>query len=170
MPSNYFSLWLLYTVNLYAHPITLAPTRVCRGRILGQNSTVLFTVTSAAALLWDFYFFKLPQPFTVSTVQLLYNLYIVKEQRKKPVRKPHPLPFGLRNPYRNLKSENSRDYVHKPQRNCIFRNSASVQYINPFLIHQGSPSLYVQTSFFLNCLNILTKPGFSYNLLPSIGL
>jgi hypothetical protein len=27
-------------------------------------------------------------------------------------------PFGLRNPYRNLKSENSQDYAQKPQRNC----------------------------------------------------
>jgi hypothetical protein len=44
------------------------------------------------------------QPLTVSTVQLLYT---VKEKGGKPDRKPHPLPCGLRNPYRNLKSENS---------------------------------------------------------------
>jgi hypothetical protein len=26
-----------------------------------------------------------------------------------------PRPYGLRNPYRNLKSENSQDYAQKPQ-------------------------------------------------------
>jgi hypothetical protein len=30
-----------------------------------------------------------------------------------------PLSNGLRNPYRNLKSENCQDYAQKPQRNCI---------------------------------------------------
>jgi hypothetical protein len=39
--------------------------------------------------------------------------------------KPYPLPYGLRNPYRNLKSENSQDYAQKHQRNCTFMNSAS---------------------------------------------
>jgi hypothetical protein len=29
-------------------------------------------------------------------------LYTVKEKGGKPDRKPYPLPFGLRNPYRNL--------------------------------------------------------------------
>jgi len=52
-------------------------------------------------------------------------LYTVKEKGGKPDRKPHPLPYGLRNPYRNLKSENSQDYAQKPQRNCKFMNSAS---------------------------------------------
>jgi hypothetical protein len=36
-----------------------------------------------------------------------------------------PLPYGLRNPYRNLKSENSQDYTQKPQRDSTFMNSAS---------------------------------------------
>ncbi len=35
-----------------------------------------------------------------------------------------PFP-GLRNPYRNVKSDNSQDYVQKPQRNCMFMNSTS---------------------------------------------
>jgi hypothetical protein len=43
----------------------------------------------------------------------------------KPDRKPYPLPCGLRNPYRNLKHENSQDYAWKPQRNCTFMNPAS---------------------------------------------
>jgi hypothetical protein len=63
------------------------------------------------------------QPLTVSTVQLVYT---VKEKGGKLDRKPYPLPVGLRNPYGNLKSENSQDYAQKPQRNCTFMNSASV--------------------------------------------
>jgi hypothetical protein len=34
---------------------------------------------------------------------------------EKPDRKPIPLPYSLRNPYINLKSENSQDYAQKPQ-------------------------------------------------------
>jgi hypothetical protein len=56
-------------------------------------------------------FFKLTQPLSVSTVHLLYTL---KEKGGKPDRKPFPLPYGLRNPYSNLKSENSQDYAQKP--------------------------------------------------------
>jgi hypothetical protein len=42
----------------------------------------------------------------------------VKKKRGKPGRKPY---HGLRNPYRNLKSEseNSQDYAQKPHQNCI---------------------------------------------------
>jgi hypothetical protein len=49
----------------------------------------------------DFYFFKLTQPVTVS----------VKKKGGKSDIKPHPFPYGLRNPYRNLKFENSQDYA-----------------------------------------------------------
>jgi hypothetical protein len=52
------------------------------------------------------------QPLTVSRVQILYT---VKQKGGKYDRKPYPLPYGLRNPYRNLKSENSQDYAQKPQ-------------------------------------------------------
>ncbi len=68
-----------------------------------------FTVTSTT-MPWDFYFFKLIQPLTVSTVQLLCT---VKEKGGKPNRKTHPLPYCFRNPYRNLKSENSQDNAHR---------------------------------------------------------
>jgi hypothetical protein len=61
---------------------------------------MLFTVNSTA-LPGDFYFFKLTQQLTVS----------VKKKGEKPDRKPYPLPYGFRNPYRNLKSENSQDYA-----------------------------------------------------------
>jgi hypothetical protein len=48
------------------------------------------------------------QPLIVSTVQLLYT---VKDKGGKPDRKPYPLPYGFKNPYRNLKSENSQYYA-----------------------------------------------------------
>jgi hypothetical protein len=64
---------------------------------------MLFRVNSTA-LPRDFYFFKLTQPLTVSTVQLLY---MVKEKREKPDRKPYQC--------RNIKSENSQDHAQKPQ-------------------------------------------------------
>ncbi len=58
---------------------------------------------------------------------LQFILYTVKEKGGKPDRKPYPLFYGLRNPYRKLKSENSQDYDQKSQRNCTFMNSASGQ-------------------------------------------
>jgi hypothetical protein len=60
-----------------------------------------------SALPCNLYFFKLTRPLAVNTVQLLC---IVKENGGKPDRKPYPF-HGLRNPYRNLKSENSQDYA-----------------------------------------------------------
>jgi hypothetical protein len=43
-------------------------------------------------------------------------LYTVMEKGGKLDRKPpQPLPYGLRNPYRNLKSKNAQDYAQKPQ-------------------------------------------------------
>jgi hypothetical protein len=44
-------------------------------------------------------------------------LYTVKEKGGKPDKKPNPLPYGLRNPFRNIKSENSQDFALEPQRN-----------------------------------------------------
>jgi hypothetical protein len=43
-------------------------------------------------------------------------LYTVKHKEGKPDGKPHPLPYGFRKPYRNLKSENSLDNAQKPQK------------------------------------------------------
>jgi hypothetical protein len=45
-------------------------------------------------------------------------LYTVKEKEEKPDRKQYSLPYDLRNPYRNLKPENSQDYAQKPQSLC----------------------------------------------------
>jgi len=39
-----------------------------------------------------------------------------------------PPSHGLKDPYRNLKSENSQDYAQKPQKNCTFMNSASCHF------------------------------------------
>jgi hypothetical protein len=47
-------------------------------------------------------------------------VYTVKEKGGKPDREPNALPYGLRNPYTNLKSENSQDYAQKHQRSCKF--------------------------------------------------
>ncbi len=58
-------------------------------------------------------------------LQFLQFSYFTKEKGGKPDRKTYPHPYGLRNPYINLKSENSQDYAQKPQRNCTFMNSAS---------------------------------------------
>ncbi len=52
------------------------------------EKSLLFTFSSTA-LPWYFYFFKLTQPLTVSSVQLLHT---VKEKRGKPDRKPYFLP------------------------------------------------------------------------------
>jgi hypothetical protein len=65
------------------------------------------TVLRVFLLVIHITFFKLTQPLTVS----------VNEKGGKPYRKPYPLPYRFRNPYRNLKSENSKgkDYAQKPQ-------------------------------------------------------
>jgi hypothetical protein len=55
----------------------------------------------------------------------VYLQYTVKEKGGKPDRKPYALPYGLKNPYRNLKPENCQNYGQKPQRNCTLMNSAS---------------------------------------------
>ncbi len=46
------------------------------------------------------------QPLKISRDQLLYT---VKKKGGIPDRKQYPLSYGLRNPSRNLKSENSQD-------------------------------------------------------------
>ncbi len=98
------------------------------GRILGRNSDkslesflLAIHIHLYSFALEIFFSPKVSQPLTVSTVQLLYT---VKEKGGKPDGKPYLLPFGLRNPQRNLKSENSQDYAQKPQRNCTLMNSS----------------------------------------------
>ncbi len=52
----------------------------------------------STALPWDFYFFKVTQPLTVSTL----NYCTLKWRKEETLtEKQHTLPYGLRNPYRN---------------------------------------------------------------------
>jgi hypothetical protein len=67
-------------------------------------------------------FIFLQIPATSNTVSRVQLLCTIKEKGGILDRKPS---LWLRNPYRNLKSENSQDYAQKPQRNCTFMNSAS---------------------------------------------
>jgi hypothetical protein len=61
----------------------------------------------------------------IQTHATSYSFYIsVTVQGER--RKPYPLLYHLRKPYKNLKSENSQDYAQKPLQNCTFMNSASV--------------------------------------------
>jgi hypothetical protein len=95
-------------------------TKVLRVFLLAIQSHLYSFVLK---FLCNFYFFKLTQPLTCFHSVLLST---VKEKGGKPDRKPHSLPYDLRNPHRNLKSENTQDFAQKPQRNCTFMNSASV--------------------------------------------
>jgi hypothetical protein len=54
------------------------------------------------------------QTYTTSYIFLQPVQYTVTEKGGKPDRKPYSLPYGLRNPYRNLKSKNSQDYAQEP--------------------------------------------------------
>jgi hypothetical protein len=46
----------------------------------------------------------------------------VKDKGGEPGRKPYPLSYILRNPYRNLKSENWQDYTQKPTSTKLYVN------------------------------------------------
>ncbi len=97
-----------------------------RGRILGRNpekkefSSLLFAQSPLQYTFALRFLFLQTHEASHSFFSLL--LYTVKEKVGKPHRKPYPLSDGLRNPYRNLKSENSQDYAQKPQQNCTFIN------------------------------------------------
>jgi hypothetical protein len=51
--------------------------------------------------------------------------YTVKEKGGKPDRKTHTPPFGIRNPCRNIKSENSQDCAQAPE-------TSTKLYVNEF--------------------------------------
>jgi hypothetical protein len=72
------------------------------------------------------YFFNLTQPLTYFYSKVTVHC---KGERRKTIP-----PSLLRNPYRILKSENSQDYAQKPQRNCTFMDSASVDIVDIGLI------------------------------------
>ncbi len=47
------------------------------------------------------------------------SVYTVKEKGGNLTGNHTPIPYDLRNPYRNLKSENSHDYTQKSQRKIV---------------------------------------------------
>jgi hypothetical protein len=66
----------------------------------------------------------------LQTHPISYNFYSsvtvhYKEEGGKPDRKHYPSSYGIGNPYRNIKSENSQEYAQKLQRNCTFMNLTS---------------------------------------------
>jgi hypothetical protein len=75
---------------------------------------MLFTVTSTALL-----------EISISSNSRNLLQFLQRRKEENPDRKLYPYPYGLRNPYRNLKLENSQDYAQKPQSDCTFMNSAS---------------------------------------------
>ncbi len=100
-----------------------------RGWILGRNADKSLKRVFLLAIHSHIYTFSLRFLFlqTHATSYSFFSslLYTVKEKGRKPNRKPYPLPNTLKNPYGNLKPENSQDNAQKPQRNCRFMNSAS---------------------------------------------
>ena len=84
------------------------------GRILGRNpdkSIKSFTPCYSESHLGFALRFLFLQTRATSYSFCRAFLYIVKEKGGKPDRKPYPFLYGLKNPYRNLKSENSLDYA-----------------------------------------------------------
>jgi hypothetical protein len=95
-----------------------------RDRILGRNPDKSHKSFSPCYSHSHFYSFALRFLFSsnsrnllrISTVKLLYT---VKDKDGKLYRKLHLLPYGLRNPCRNLKSEKSADYAQKPMNEIV---------------------------------------------------
>jgi hypothetical protein len=86
------------------------------GEFLDETQTKVFRVF-LLAIHSHLYSFALRFPLlkTHATSYSFYHSATVhcKGERGKPDRKPYLLPFGLRNSYRNLKSENSQYYAQK---------------------------------------------------------
>jgi len=101
--------WIFFGRN----PDTSTPLQLCLGISFSSNSRNLLHISSNSCIL-----------LRISTVQLLYT---VTEKGEKTYSKPYPLFYVLRNPNRNLGSENSQDYAQKLHRNSTFMNSASGQ-------------------------------------------
>ncbi len=144
--------------NLSQSPFTKAEfLDEIQTKVQGFSSS-LCTVTFTALHL-DLYFFKLTQPLTISPVQLQRT---VKEKGGKPDRKPYPLPYGLRNPYRNLKSENSQDYAQKPQKKLYFHefdfgpifldDKILLWCLNSFLVHGYTSDISMKYTVYSTCV------------------
>jgi hypothetical protein len=77
-----------------------------RGRILGRNPDKSLRSFPPAI--------HSHSPNLLQFLQLSYRTVRSKEKGRKADGKQYPLLYGLRNPYRNTKSENSQDYALKP--------------------------------------------------------
>ncbi len=94
-----------YPLSSSYHQLMHKQSQMDRARILERNPGKSLKEFSSL-LFSSFYNFALRflflQTHAASYVKLLH---IVKKKGGKPDRKPYPLPYGLRNPYRNLKAE-----------------------------------------------------------------
>ncbi len=133
-------LWLVAPI-WHSAPISLTLSYwllkiVSRGRILGRNPNKSLQ--------------SFPPCYSQSPLQLCLEISILKTHaasynfyssvtvhckwERWKTWKPYSLPYGLRNSYRNLKSENTQDYAQKPQRNWTFMNSAKIRCKHTFVI------------------------------------
>jgi hypothetical protein len=78
----------------------------------------------------------------------LWSCTLWRRKKEKPDGKSYLLPYGLRNPNNNLKSDSPQDYALKPQWNCMFMNSASEAFA---LIISPPPSKVIIGPFPLLC-------------------
>ncbi len=78
---------------------------VIRGRILRRNQDKILKSFHS-----HLYSFALGFIF-LQIYATFYSFYCSVTVHTKPDRNPYPLSYGLRNPYRNLQSENSQDYA-----------------------------------------------------------
>jgi hypothetical protein len=95
-------------------------------------------------------------------------VYTVKEKGGKPYRNRHLLPYGLRNPYRSLKTENSQN-AQKPQWNCTFMNSEPALLtvlIRLWILAFSSASSSVADP---GCLSRIPDPDFYLSRIPDLG-
>ncbi len=123
--SHYFLILLGFSLSAYVVQV-LSNYRSCNylywGRILGRNPDKspksfppCYSQSPQLCLEISISFSNSCNLLFISTVKLLYT---VQEKGGNPDRKPYPLLYGLRNSYRNLKSENAQDYALKPPQNC----------------------------------------------------
>jgi hypothetical protein len=104
--------------------LTAHSQHIHRGRILGRNLDKSFPPCYSQSPRQLYLEISISSN-SRNLLQFLQFSASAEEKEGKPDRKQYPLLYSLRNPYRNLKSENSQDYAQKPQRNCTFMNSAS---------------------------------------------
>ncbi len=96
------------------------------------------------ALPWNLYFFKLTQ--TSYSFSSSVPVHCKGKRNDENLIENHTtLPYGLRNPYRNLKSENSQDYCLSRNLNEIVRSWIRLQDIKIQLVHKKPCELCSKT-------------------------